>query len=321
MTTSDCVIKTENLVKKFGKNIVAVDDVSFEIGRGEVVGYLGPNGAGKTTTIKILTNLLKPTSGRACINGWDVNNEPKEALKDVGSLIGVPGVYDYLTLEEFLTYFGKVHRMPKQKIDRRITQVLDMVKLSKWRDSKIGSFSTGMERRLAIGKAIFHEPNILILDEPVLGLDPEGIKEIRELIKSFQEKDITVFLSSHLLDEVSKVCDSVIFLYDGKIIEQSSVEKIDEIMREYRLIDIEFLNPLPKAGLEKLNSIEMIDEVQKVSENKVRVIKSDGDPTITATILNEIIDRDFKVVSYSPKRSDLEDFYVSLIGSRGGGAR
>lgn len=313
----DCVIRTENLVKKFGDNITAVDDVSFEIERGEVVGYLGPNGAGKTTTIKILTNLIEPTSGTACINGIDVNRYPKEALKNVGSLIGVPGVYGYLTPDEVLKYFGKVYRMSKEKIENRIEDVLDLVNLSDWRHSKIESFSTGMERRLAIGKSIFHEPSILILDEPVLGLDPEGIREMRELIKSFREKDVTVFLSSHLLDEVSKVCDSVIFLYDGKMIEQDSVERIDQVMKQYRIIEVEFLEDLSRSDLQKMRKIPVIDEVTKINQNKVRILKNKGDPASTADILKKVIDEDLDVISYSPKKSDLEDFYVSLLGKRG----
>jgi len=312
----DCIIRTENLVKKFG-SITALDDVSFEIKKGEVVGYLGPNGAGKTTTIKILTNLIEPTTGRACINGIDVNKRPKEALKDVGSLIGVPGVYGYLTPEEVLTYFGKVYRMPKKQIEQRVDKVLDMVNLSDWKYTKIESFSTGMERRLAIGKSIFHEPSILILDEPVLGLDPEGIREIRELIKSFQDKDVTVLLSSHLLDEVSKVCDSVIFLYDGKIIEKDSVERIDQIMKQYRLIEVEFLEDLAEEDLDKLKNIPGIDEVEKINHSKVRMIKKEEDPSSTAEILIKVIREGYKVVSYSPIKSNLEDFYVSLVGERG----
>ncbi|MEF8832660.1 MAG: ABC transporter ATP-binding protein [Candidatus Thermoplasmatota archaeon] len=314
----DCVIRTENLVKKFGDNITAVDDVSFDIDRGEVVGYLGPNGAGKTTTIKILTNLIEPTSGTACINGIDVNRYPKEALKNVGSLIGVPGVYGYLTPDEILTYFGKVYRMSKEKIERRIEEVLDLVNLSDRRHSKIESFSTGMERRLAIGKSIFHEPSILILDEPVLGLDPEGIREMRELIKSFQEKDVTVFLSSHLLDEVSKVCDSVIFLYDGKMIERDSVERIDQVMKQYRVIEVEFLDTLSEDDLEKLRNIPIIDDVEKINPSKFRIMKKEGDPASTAEILRRVIQDGYNIISYSPKKADLEDFYVSLVGERGG---
>lgn len=312
------IIETNNLVKKFGDGITAVDGVSFGIRRGEVVGYLGPNGAGKTTTIKIITNLIKPTAGSAYINGINVNSNPKEALKNVGSLIGVPGVYSYLTPAEVLRYFGKLYRMSKQGIEERIEEVLDMVNLSDWKDSKIGTFSTGMERRLAIAKSILHKPSILILDEPVLGLDPEGIKEIRELIKSFQKKDVTVFLSSHLLDEVSRVCDSVIFLYDGQVVEKNSVKKIDEIMKQYRLINIELLNPISKSGLKDLRDIEVIDEVEKRDENEIRVMKKDGDPVSTADILKKFVEHDFDIVSYSPEKSNLEDFYVSLMDEEEG---
>lgn len=314
----DCIIRTENLVKKFGDNIIAVDDVSFDIDKGEVVGYLGPNGAGKTTTIKILTNLIEPTSGTACINGIDVNKYPKEALKDVGSLIGVPGVYGYLTPQEVLTYFGKVYRMSQREIDQRIEEVLEMVNLSDWRHSKIESFSTGMERRLAIGKSIFHGPSILILDEPVLGLDPEGIREMRELIKSFQKKEVTVFLSSHLLDEVSKVCDSVIFLYDGKVVERDSVEMIDQMMKQFRLIEVEFLNDLSEDDLRRLDELSIIEDIEKINRRKFRITKEEGDPASTAHMLRSVIEEGYDIISYSPKKSDLEDFYVSLMGERGG---
>ncbi|MBS3815967.1 MAG: ABC transporter ATP-binding protein [Candidatus Thermoplasmatota archaeon] len=316
--SKDIVMETQNLVKKFGDGVTAVDDVSFKIEKGEVVGYLGPNGAGKTTTIKIMTNLIKPTAGHACINGIDVNRHPKEALKSVGSLIGVPGVYSYLTPTELLRYFGKLYGLPKQRIDERIKEVLNMVNLSDWKDSKVGTFSTGMERRLAIAKSIFHEPSILILDEPVLGLDPEGIKEMRELIKSFQEKDVTVFLSSHLLDEVSKVCDSVIFLYDGRVVEKDSVERIDEIMKQYRLIDVELLEDIRKSDLKDMKKIEMIDDVKKIDDSRIRVTKNDGDPGTTAEMLRKIVENGFDIVSYTPEKSDLEDFYVSLIEEKEG---
>ncbi|GAG28957.1 unnamed protein product, partial [marine sediment metagenome] len=175
-------IQIEDLVKIYSRKVTALDGVSLTIEKGDVVGYLGPNGAGKTTTMKILTNLIRPTSGRAYINGVDVNKRPKEALRHIGALIEVPGVYDYLTPHEMLTYFGKVYGMSSKQTNQRIDESLELLNLSDWAREKIGSFSTGMERRLVIAKAILHKPEILILDEPVLGLDPRRMKDIKQLI-------------------------------------------------------------------------------------------------------------------------------------------
>ena len=166
------IIQIENLSKRYNHDILALDNVSMKIRRGDVVGYVGPNGSGKTTTIKILMNLLTPTSGQTFIKDIDVNKDPKRALAPVGALIEVPGIYDYLTPHETLTYFGKIYGMKKNDIDKRIKEVLSLLKLSAWEHKRIGSFSTGMQRRLGIAKAILHNPEILILDEPAIGLDP-----------------------------------------------------------------------------------------------------------------------------------------------------
>ena len=277
MEENGYVIQIEGLTKKFGQDIVAVNDVSIKIKKGEVVGYVGPNGSGKTTTIKILTNLIKTTSGHAYINGIDVNKRPKEALKTVGALIEVPGVYDYLTPHEMLTYFGKVYKMNKKEIDPRIKEILKMVKLSDWEHRKIGSFSTGMQRRLAIAKAIFHKPEILILDEPVIGLDPKGIKEVRELIKQFQKQGITVFLSSHQLQEVAETCDSVVFLDKGQVVAFDSVKNITNTV-EVKKIDVRFLidhiesiDPFPIFQFSRFANIGRIDVNQCIIAHPIFV--------------------------------------------------
>ncbi len=308
-------IQIENLVKKYNHDITALDGASIKIKKGDVVGYVGPNGSGKTTTIKILTNLLNPTSGHAYINGVDVNKYPKKALQSVGALIEVPGVYDYLTPHEVLTYFGKVHRMSNKEIDQRIKEVLDLVKLSAWEYKKIGSFSTGMQRRLAIAQSILHDPEILILDEPVIGLDPEGIKDIRELIKRFQSEDMTVFLSSHLLQEVSEICDSVIFLDNGKIVAYDSVKNIKNRVK-IKSIDVKFLNPLSKEKIDKIKSIEFIDGIKVV--NGIVRIDFDGKPKTSSQILSKLVSFGFEIVSYAPESVSLEDFYVSIMGDARG---
>lgn len=308
------IIEVKNLTKMFN-GFKALDDVSFNVKKGEILGFVGPNGAGKTTTIKLLTNLLTPTSGHAYINNIDVNKNPTIALLSVGSLIEVPGIYDYLTPHEMLTYFGKVHRLNKNEINQKIKEVLKIVKLSEWEHKKIGSFSTGMQRRLAIAKAILHSPDILILDEPVIGLDPRGIKDVRDMLKQFKNKGVTIFLSSHLLNEVRETCDRIIFLDAGKVVTQGTIE---EILNRIKIdtIEVEFLDLLTEVDIKKIENIPEINSFEK--ENGFYKIKFDGKPENSNMILTKLTKLGLKVVSFSAKKADLESFYVSIMNDEKG---
>jgi ABC-2 type transport system ATP-binding protein len=308
-------IRTESLVKRYGKGFTALDGVSLQIKKGEVVGYVGPNGAGKTTTIKILTGLLKPSSGHAYVNGIDVTANPRKALQTMGALIEVPGMYDYLTPHEMLTYFGKVYRMGSNEIDRRIKETLQLVRLSEWEHKKIGTFSTGMQRRLTIAKAILHEPDNLVLDEPVLGLDPEGIRDVRELIRRFRNEGMTVFLSSHLLGEVAEVCNTVVFLSKGRVVSSDSIESISSSL-EHGVVDVKFLRPLSREEIEKLRAIELIRSVD-VKDNTAQ-LGYDGKPESSVQILRRLVSSNLDVVSYHVEGSGLEDYYISVMSDEKG---
>jgi ABC-2 type transport system ATP-binding protein len=313
--TVEYAIQTENLVKKYGNGFTALAGVSLQIKKGEVAGYVGPNGAGKTTTIKILTGLIKPSSGHAYVNGIDVTARPREALRTIGALVEVPGVYDYLTPHEMLTYFGKVYKMSSDEIDSRIKETLELVKLSEWEHKKIGTFSTGMQRRLIIAKAILHKPDNLILDEPVLGLDPEGIRDVRELIRQFREEGMTVFLSSHLLGEVAEVCNTVIFLNKGKVVSSDSMESIGH-EKERGTVDVKFVRPLSGEETAKLRAIELVKSVD-VKDNTAR-LHYDGKPASAVQILRYLVSSNFEVVSYNTETAGLEDYYVSVISDEKG---
>jgi len=308
-------IRTESLVKRYGKGFTALDGVSLQIKKGEVVGYVGPNGAGKTTTIKILTGLLKPSSGHAYVNGIDVTANPRKALQTMGALIEVPGMYDYLTPHEMLTYFGKVYRMGSNEMDRRIKETLQLVRLSEWEHKKIGTFSTGMQRRLTIAKAILHEPDNLVLDEPVLGLDPEGIRDVRELIRRFRNEGMTVFLSSHLLGEVAEVCNTVVFLSKGRVVSSDSIESISSSL-EHGVVDVKFLRPLSREEIEKLRAIELIRSVD-VKDNTAQ-LGYDGKPESSVQILRRLVSSNLDVVSYHVEGSGLEDYYISVMSDEKG---
>ena len=308
------IIEVKNLTKMFNE-FKALDTISFTVKKGEIIGFVGPNGAGKTTTIKLLTNLLTPTSGNAYIHSIDVNKNPTKALLSVGSLIEVPGIYDYLTPHEILTYYGKIHKMKKTEINQKIKEVLKTVKLSDWENKKTGSFSTGMQRRLAIAKAILHDPQVLILDEPVIGLDPRGIKDIRDMLKHFKSKGVTIFLSSHLLNEVKETCDRIIFLDAGKIVTQGTTE---EIMHRIKIdtIEVEFLQQLTEAEIKKIGTISEITSFE--TENGIFKLKFDGKPETSNTILTKLTKQKLKIVSFSTKKADLESFYVSIMNEEKG---
>jgi ABC-2 type transport system ATP-binding protein len=308
-------IRTENLAKTFGKTFKALDGVSLQIKRGEVVGYVGPNGAGKTTTIKILTGLIRPTSGHAYVNDIDVAARPRDALRTIGALIEVPGVYDYLTPHEMLTYFGRVYGMRRDVIDLRIKETLELVRLPDWEHKKTGTFSTGMLRRLAIAKAILHKPDILILDEPVLGLDPKGIIEIRGLIRQFSSQGMTVFLSSHLLSEVAEVCDSVVFLDKGKVVSTDSVEGIGQRM-DHGVVTVRFLRPLSAADIERIKAIDLIKSLDV--KNGTARLHYDGKPESSVQILKTLVSLNLDVVSYAAEGVGLEEYYVSVMSDEKG---
>lgn len=311
----DLAIQIVNMKKKYNNGYTALNDVSFSVERGDIVGYLGPNGAGKTTTIKTLANLLQPTDGQALINGINVNRNPKAALDSVGFLIEVPGIYEYLTPHEVMTYFGRVHGMKKSEIAPRIKEVLELVQIEDWEHKALGSFSTGMQRRFGIANAILHTPDILILDEPVIGLDPKGIKHVRDMLKQFQKEGITIFLSSHLLSEVAETCDKVIFLDKGVVVEQGTVSDIVNKTKS-NSIDLQLLEMPTDAIISRIGALSQVDGVSRSSEGLK--VAFDGTPESASSILADIISTGTKVVSFSPVSASLEEFYISIMGDEKG---
>ena len=310
-------IETKNLTKRYRNGIVALQDMNIAIPYGEVIGFVGSNGAGKTTTMKILTSLTRPSNGQAYINGVNIREGPRKAMRDVGALIEVPGVYEHLTPYEMLSYFGRVHGMRRPEIDQRIEEVMAILGLSEWVGRKMGSFSTGMTRRVNIAKAILHQPKVLLLDEPVLGLDPEGIRDVRMLIRRLRDEGVTIFLSSHLLQEVSETCDQIIFIDRGRIVRTESTSEISQ-KAMMRVIHATFLKPPNPNELRKIGTIPGISGV--TGHNTMVRIGYDGTPEASAKILDGIMGLGLNVVSYMPQQASLEDYYVSLMrGERRGG--
>ena len=229
-------IVIENLTKYYGK-FLALDDLSLTVPGKQNIGLLGPNGAGKSTTLKILCGLIRPTSGKAMIEGIDVVSRPEEALQHIGAIIETPEFYTYLTPEDTLNYFGRLRGMKGEPLNKRIKEVLEMVHLEKWTREKIGKFSRGMKQRLGLAQTLLHDPSVLILDEPSLGLDPKGVVEFREIIKGAGEKK-TVFFASHQLVEVAQICSKVAIISGGKL---AAYDDIAVLEKKYQTLEQAYL--------------------------------------------------------------------------------
>ncbi len=224
-------------LSKYYNGFLALDNLSLKVKRNEDVALLGPNGAGKTTALKILCGLLRPSSGTAYINGINVIEERERAISNVGAILETPEFYQFLTPEETLSYLGGLRGMRERRLESRIKDVLKLVRLDKWAKVKIEKFSRGMKQRLAFAQALLHDPPILVLDEPSLGLDPRGMMEIREILKE-ERKEKTVFFASHLLTEVAQVCKKVAIIDHGKL---RVYDDIAHLKKKYRSFERAYL--------------------------------------------------------------------------------
>jgi ABC-2 type transport system ATP-binding protein len=227
-TSMSVIIDVQDLTKHFG-DLVAVDHTRYQVQKSEIFGLLGHNGAGKTTTINMLVGLLTPTEGTALIAGHDVTTDPLEARRSIGLLPDLPGYYDNLTAIQNLQYYADLAEVPSDIAKERIQDLLERVGLTKWGTTKVGQYSRGMKQRLGIAQALVRDPDVLIFDEPTGGLDPNGTKSIRELIKSLaSEQKKTVIVSTHLLPEATQMCDRVAILKEGKLIALDTIPNLTE---------------------------------------------------------------------------------------------
>jgi ABC-2 type transport system ATP-binding protein len=303
------IIKVENLTKFFG-DFAAVKEVSFEVERGEIFGILGPNGAGKTTLIKMLSTLLKPTSGKALVAGYDVVKEPQNVRKSIGIVFQEPTLDVELTARENLDFHGRIYGMDGKKRRERISEVLELVGLSDKADILVKKFSGGMQRRLEIARGFMHFPKVLFLDEPTLGLDVQTRRNIWEYIEKLRrDEDVTIILTTHYIEEAENLCDRVAIIDLGRIIALDTVERLRE-------------------GIGK-DSIEVVVENGSVFENllksqNLKVVKTADGLMISASDGEKLIPRLFSLAqkhrieihSVSLKKSSLEDVFVLLTGRK-----
>jgi ABC-2 type transport system ATP-binding protein len=219
------LIQLIELTKRFGQ-LEAVDRLNLHVRPGEIFGFLGPNGAGKTTTIKMLTGLLKPTSGRALVDGYDVVARPIEAKRVIGFIPDQPFLYEKLTGVEFLGFIGSLFGMQKAEVGRRISDLFSLFELDGWADDLIESYSHGMKQRLVMSAALLHNPKVIIVDEPMVGLDPKGINLVKRIFREKSEEGVTIFLSTHTLEIAQQLCHRLGIIDEGKLIAMGTLSEL-----------------------------------------------------------------------------------------------
>jgi ABC-2 type transport system ATP-binding protein len=253
------MIKVEGLAKRYARNI-AVDNISFEVEKGQIVGFLGPNGAGKTTTMRVLTCFMPPTSGSASVAGFDVQQNPMEVKRRIGYLPETPPLYPDMEVIEYLDFVGRIKGINTTELPRRISEVTEKCAIGEVRNKLIGKLSKGYRQRVGLAQAIIHNPDVLILDEPTSGLDPHQIIETRDLIKGLAG-DHTIILSTHILPEVEQICEKVIIIAKGKVVATDSVENLTSRLRGSETVFIEVIAPDGSGVQSRLEQVAGVSRV------------------------------------------------------------
>ncbi|NOT50281.1 MAG: gliding motility-associated ABC transporter ATP-binding subunit GldA [Chitinophagaceae bacterium] len=301
-------IEVKNLLKEYGEQ-KAVNNISFKVDKGEIVGFLGPNGAGKSTSMKIITGYLQPGDGEVFVCGKNVQDDPMETKKKIGYLAESNALYYDMYVKEYLSFVAEIHAIQNQK--SKIKNVIDTVGLQVEARKKIGQLSKGYKQRVGLAAALIHDPEVLILDEPTSGLDPNQIVEIREVIKQ-QGKDKTVLFSSHILQEVEAMCDRVIIINKGEIVADDKLSNLQKTGDKQQSVTVAFKETIP-ADL--LKNFVGVSSVKSISPS-VFTIQCSNAETVKKQILQLAIDKNWNIVSLQSREQSLEDVFRNLTAGR-----
>jgi ABC-2 type transport system ATP-binding protein len=244
------MIAIQNLVKQYG-SFTAVDGVSLEVASGEIHGFLGPNGAGKTTTIRMIAGLLKPTAGRILVNGHDLSAEPELAKASLGFIPDRPFIYEKLTAGEFLRFHAGLYGLDDGQVNGRVREMLDLFELGRWEHELVESFSHGMKQRLVMSAAFMHRPRAVLVDEPMVGLDPRGARLIKDVFRRMSDRGVAILMSTHTLEVAQEMCDRISIILKGRIIARGTVEELRE-SRDEHLTEV-FLRLTGGSGLQEID--------------------------------------------------------------------
>jgi ABC-2 type transport system ATP-binding protein len=306
-------IEAVKLTKQYGP-FTAVSELNLKIEGAKCVGFLGPNGAGKTTTLKMFTDLIHASSGEALINGINVHTNKKSALASVAAIIETPEIYPSLTPREALSMIAEYRGVPATEIKKRIEEAVAEVHMSEWIDKRVGKFSKGMKQRINIASTLLSDPCILLLDEPTTGLDPRGMSEVREIVKSLKGKKRLIFMSSHLLSEVSEICDEVAMIDHGKLLVYDTISNVtSKFSGGANMVEVELQRPLdPQLVTQKIAKLFNVVSAEQSNTNNLR-IRFSGGLDAQERLLSDLVKMNIGVISYRAAASELEDVYLNLI--------
>lgn len=300
-------IQVNALVKEYGQQ-KAVNNISFQVGKGEIVGFLGPNGAGKSTTMKILTGYLQATKGTALVCGIDVVIDPLAAKKKIGYLPESNALYYDMYIKEYLAFIAETHEV--KNIKEQVAKVIQLVGLTPEQHKKVGQLSKGYKQRVGLAAALIHDPEVLILDEPTSGLDPNQIIEIREVIKQ-QGQNKTVLFSSHILQEVEAICDRVVIINKGNLVADDKIANLQQTDNKHQAVLVQFKQPVDITTLQQLTGV---DEALVVQGNVYQLLCSNAE-TVKKQVLQLAIDNSLDILSLQTGNQSLENVFRQLTGN------
>jgi ABC-2 type transport system ATP-binding protein len=315
------MIKVENLSKRYAYNL-AVDNISFEVQKGQIVGFLGPNGAGKTTTMRILTCFLPPTSGSASVAGHDVLTHPMEVKRRIGYLPETPPLYPDMEVYEYLEFAGRLKGVARTDLKRRVNDAMERCAVGDVRTKLIAKLSKGYRQRVGLAQAILHNPDVLILDEPTSGLDPKQIHETRELIRGLAG-DHTIILSTHILPEVEQICEQVIIISKGKVVATDTVLKLTNRLRgsESILVEVESRQDTPldtqavQQRLEQVSGVSRVIARETKGGHNIFEVESLQGRSIRADLARTVVESGWNLNELRPVAMSLEEVFLQLTGS------
>jgi ABC-2 type transport system ATP-binding protein len=294
---------------------VAVRNVSFEVEKGEILGFLGPNGAGKTTMMRIITGFFPPTDGDTFVEGHSVLTEPLEVKKRIGYVPENPSMYTDMRVYEYLRFIGAVKGVPRSKVKESVEKTVEQCALEKVTKRRIGELSKGFRQRVALGQALVNDPPVLVLDEPTSGLDPKQIHEIRGLIKSMAGER-TIILSTHILPEVSMTCSKVVIINEGQIVAVDSTENIGRNLAQSHQIEMVVEGP-PDRIVDRLTQIEGIKRVD--NRGSTYIVDLEKEKDLRALIAKKIVENGFGLLEMKSRSMSLEDVFLRLVTEEEGG--
>lgn len=311
------MIKVQNLTKRYG-NHIALNNLNFTVNKGEILGFLGPNGAGKSTTMNIITGYLSVTEGSVQIDEIDILEEPIKVKQKIGYLPESPPLYNDMTVKEYLLFVCKLKKIPKKEIDMTINKVCNLVKIHNVHTRLIKNLSKGYKQRVGLSQALIGDPEVLILDEPTVGLDPKQIIEIRNLVKDLS-KNHTVILSSHILSEISAVCDRVIIINKGELVASDSPDNLSKRINPNTKLKIRIKGPEKDI----YNRIKSIDGIKYASLNKTTekgavelIIEANLDTDVREDIFAVCRDNDYPILLMQPVNKSLEDIFIEVTSQQ-----